>query len=48
MEKITHHEFQLLIGLAGVIAFFTFAGLISLIEILTNKKETKQDETISK
>ena len=39
MEKITHHEFQLLIGVAGVIGFFATAGIFYVIDQLTTKKK---------
>jgi hypothetical protein len=35
---MTHAQFQLIIGLIGVIAFFAFAGLVYFIELLTNNK----------
>jgi hypothetical protein len=37
--QVTHHEFQLLIGVAGVIGFFTFAGIVYFINELTSKNK---------
>jgi hypothetical protein len=37
--NITHHEFQLIVGLVGMVLFFTFAGVVYVIEALTNKNK---------
>jgi hypothetical protein len=37
--SITHHEFQLLIGAAGAIGFFAFAGIVYFIDSLTSKNK---------
>jgi hypothetical protein len=37
--QVTHHEFQLIIGAAGAIGFFAFAGIVYFIDSLTSKKK---------
>jgi hypothetical protein len=37
--QINHHEFQLLTGLIGCIAFFAFTGIAYFINELTSKKK---------
>lgn len=39
MKNLTHHEFQLIIGLIGTIAFFAFTGIAYFINELTSKKK---------
>jgi hypothetical protein len=37
--QVTHHQFQLIIGMAGVIGFFAFAGIVYFIHSLTSKNK---------
>jgi hypothetical protein len=37
--QINHHEFQLLTGVIGCIAFFAFTGIAYLINELTSKNK---------
>jgi hypothetical protein len=39
MGNLTHHEFQLLTGVIGCIAFFTFTGIAYFINELTSKNK---------